>query len=113
MSDDLNPNPDLPPKSGGKLKFVLIALSPIPVGLLIAGGLGDSISPDGIKRTAVLIAVLTFVGSVVGSIGLNGGFGKEAPPKAMVNGFFQGVLLFFVELMVIFFVGCAIVLAHL
>ena len=113
MNGDLKPDPDVPPESGGKLKFVLIALSPMPVGLLIAGGLGRSTSPDGIKGAAVLIAVLTFVGSVVGSIGLNGGFKKEARPKALVYGFFHGVILFFVELMVIFFAGCAIVLTHL
>jgi hypothetical protein len=113
MSDDLKPDPDLPPESGGKLKFVLIALAPIPMGLLIAGGLGHSTSPDDIKGTAVLIAVLTFAGSVVGSIGLNGGFGKEVRPKALVAGFFQGVLLFCVEFMIIFFAGCAIVLTHL
>jgi hypothetical protein len=115
MSEELPSNPNLPPKQSGKIKFLLIALGPIPVGLLIFTAkafLKSNPGQNGLASELVMMGFFTFICSLIGSIGLCGGFGQSSGPKAWLGGIVLGIALFIVDVLIIFFVGCAIIAGH-
>ena len=115
MNDELPSNPNPLPKQNGKFKFLLIALGPIPVGLLVFTFTAFSKSNSGqndLVSELVTVLVFTLICSVIGSIGLCGGFDEGSRPTAWFGGIALGIVLFVVDALIIFFVGCALIVGH-
>jgi hypothetical protein len=115
VNEELPPDPNPSPQQSGKLKFLLLALGPIPIGLLIFTSnifLKANPGQNGLMSELVMMGIFTFFCSLIGSIGLCGGFDGGDRPKAWIGGIALGIILFIVEVFLIFFVGCAIIASH-
>lgn len=104
MNNDFAPKPVPPPKQIGKFKFLLLALCPIPVGLLFFT-FSKFLAAWNITIPGV---VVTFLCCLVGSIGICGGFDQRDRPFALFGGVMLGLVLFLVEILAILYLGCAI-----
>jgi hypothetical protein len=98
MSEELPPAPSSQP--GGKLKFLLIALGPIPIGLLIfTSSRGGNVSGSGLMA----MAFFTLICSIIGAIGLCGGYDKGNQTKSLIGGIALGIVIFVVDILITFF----------
>jgi len=113
MNDNLTPSPAPPPEKIGKFKFLLIALGPMPIVLLIFTSqvfLHSDLNGPQTARLAIFLGILTLLCCAIGSIGMCGGFGKGYRPTAWIGGIALGIVLFVVEVIMMFFLGCAIIM---
>jgi hypothetical protein len=104
MNDDSSARPNPPPDQGGKFKFLLIALAPMPVGVFIVAAKPSQISNS--QSALPLLGVLGFVCCIYGTIGMFGGYGGNPGPMPWIKGILLGIVLFFVEVFIVLFVGC-------
>jgi hypothetical protein len=115
MENEPPPTENPPPRGGGKIYFLLLALLPIPMGLL-AGPLRlfDIAQGDKSVNSAPLIVfqIFTMICCITGGIGMCGGF-KQGKWKARVGGVAVGLILWAVEASVVLFIGCCIGLSKI
>jgi hypothetical protein len=115
MNEEQPSNLTPPSKQNGKFKFLIIALGPIPVGLLIFTSksfLKSNSGQDGLASELVMMCAFTLICALIGSIGLCGGFDEGSRPKAWIGGIALGIVLFIVDILTTFFFGCAIIAGH-
>lgn len=99
-------------KIGGYLGWLLLEITPIPIGLLIGSiHIFDSIV-NGTKGLFVFFVILTLACSVVGAIGQFGGF-KKASLGRFAAGIFAGMWVAAFDITVIFFTGCSSAIGHI
>src|SRR5690349_765766 len=99
---------DKPPSSGGRLKYLLIALGPVPVGLLI-GTSKAVLKSSGGPSVLFVMAIAALFCCVIGSIGMLGGYDEDPKRNARIGGITLGIVLFIVEVIISFFLGCVII----
>ncbi len=106
MNNDLPAGPNPPSKRGGKYKFLLIALAPMPIGvfMFVAKALESSYS----RNALPLMGILGLFCCIYGSVGMFGGYDGKPGPMPWINGIVLGIFLFAVEAFIVFFVGCAV-----
>jgi hypothetical protein len=112
MDEEAPSNPNPPPRQSGKFKFLLIALGPIPVGLIFFTSkafVDSSHGQDALKSDLVMMGIFTLICTLTGSIGLCGGFDGGNQPKAWIGGIALGIIMFVVDVFITFFVGCALI----
>ena len=95
-----------PPQQHGTIRYLLIALIPLPIGFVI----GPTHLMEGLqnqKPDNVLIAfnVMTVICCVIGSIGMFDGYKKGAWLK-WIQGIGVGIILWIVETFIMSFIGC-------
>lgn len=106
MNNDLLAKPNPPPDRGGKYTYLLIALGPIPLGIIVfAANIKDAsyslyLSP--------FVGILAFACCIYGAVGMCGGYGGKPGPMPWINGIVLGIVLFVVEALIVLFVGCAV-----
>jgi len=106
VNNDLPDDPNPPPKRGGKFKFLLIALVPIPFGVLVVV---SRILESSTSLNALVIAgILSLICCIYGSVGMFGGYDGKPGPMPWIDGIVLGIFLFAVEAFIVFFVGCAV-----
>lgn len=111
MHEELPPGPPPPSKPVNRFKFLAIALGPIPLGLLVftmATVFKFSSDPLGAQMALILMGLVTLGCSMIGSLGLSGSFEKDSRPVAWIGGIALGLILFVVNVFIIFFTGCAL-----
>jgi len=111
MNNDLPSDTKPPAKRGGKFKFLLISLAPIPVGLL--GVPFPSLQSSNAGFALKLLGLLSFAACVYGSIGMCGGYDAKSRPSSWFTGIVLGIVLFVVEGFIVLFVGCVATFGHL
>jgi|GEM_PF-5749055 len=104
-----NPPPPLHP---GKIKYLLVALIPLPIGFVIGPARLSDFLQNG-KPGGLLIAfnVITIICCVAGAIGMYDGYKKGAWQK-WIQGVGVGVVLWVVETFIMSFIGCCAGLSH-
>jgi hypothetical protein len=104
VNNDLNPEQDQPPKRGGKFKFLIIALAPLPVAAFLFASkttrLGNS------PGVLLFMGLVSFVFCVYAAIGMLGGYDGKARPMAWISGTILGIALFIVLALIVLFIGC-------
>jgi hypothetical protein len=107
VNNDLNNEQDQPPKRGGKFKFLIIALAPLPVGaFLFASKMARMGNSPGVL---LLVGLVSLVCCVYATIGMLGGYDAGKPrPAAWITGIILGIALFVVLAFIVLFIGCAV-----
>ncbi|HEV7927230.1 MAG TPA: hypothetical protein VGR14_17890 [Verrucomicrobiae bacterium] len=111
MNNDLPVDPNPPPNRGGKFRFLLIALAPMPLRLFTIGS--QALQSPHPRFAMHWLDVLSFAVCLYGSIGMCGGFEGKSRPSSWFNGFMIGIALFVVEGWIVAFVGCAVTLNNI
>jgi hypothetical protein len=108
VNNDLNNEQDQPPRRGGKFKFLIIALAPLPVAAFLFASkmtrLGNS------RGVLLFLGLVSFVCCVYATIGMLGGYDGKPRPAAWITGIILGIALFVVLAFVVLFIGCAVAL---
>jgi hypothetical protein len=114
MENEPPPIENPPPRGGGKICFLLLALLPIPMGLLADPlRLFDIAQGDKTVSSSPLIVlnVFTVICCVTGGIGMCGGF-KKGNWMGLISGLVVGLIFWPVVASVVLFIGCCIGLSH-
>lgn len=106
--------PEPPVRTGGKLKYLLLALAPIPVALAltVVTFLSSGSNGDALTSLLGLVGTAAFVCCVIGAIGMCGGFDGGGRSLAVIGGIVLGIILFVAEAIITLGLGCAIVASH-
>src|SRR5580692_4343089 len=106
MNNELPARPNPPLNRGGKYKYLLIALAPMPIGvfMFVAKALESSYS----RIALPLVGILSLVCCIYGTVGMFGGYHGKPGPMPWINGILLGIVLFVVEALIVLFVGCAV-----
>ena len=110
MENEPMPTEKPPSPGGGKIKvlFLLLALAPMPIGLLLDPLRLFNVAQGNKSIDSSLLVtfnVLTLLCSIIGAIGICGGF-KKGKWIARVVGVAIGLVLWAVEVFSILFIGC-------
>jgi hypothetical protein len=116
MNENIETKPENPPPNGeGKIKFLLLALAPMPIGFLFGPAqllnYAQGHRTGGSSPTYIFVT-LTLVLCILGAVGMFGGF-EKGNWGARVGGVIVGVILCGLELSLIIFIGCCAGLSQL
>jgi hypothetical protein len=115
MENEPLPNENPPPRGGGKIYFLLLALLPIPMGLLANPlRLYDIAQGDKTVSSSPLIVfkVFTIICCVTGGIGMCGGF-KQGNWIGRISGLVVGLVLWVLDASIVLFIGCCLGLSKI
>jgi hypothetical protein len=104
VNNDLNTGQDQPPKPGGKFKFLLVALVPLPVGVAMFAM--KTLQASNSRLALPFLGVVSFLCCIYGSIGMLGGYDNKPRVMPWISGIILGIALFIAEAFIVLFVGC-------
>ena len=94
------------PRSGGRIKYLLLLIIPIPIGLFIntfrilnGGAKHDD------KVSFIIFSILATIICVMAGIGVCGGF-EKGKWQARIGGFALGLLFAVIDIFLSVFIGC-------
>lgn len=106
MENETEPLEKPPSPNGGKIIFLLLALVPIPIGLLLDPvHIFDAVQGSKSNGSFIAFNIVTLICCGIGGIGMCGGF-KKGGWKGRLGGVVIGLILWAVEGYCIAFIGC-------